>query len=41
MRVIRKIRRTDRILKDLWDEWRIAWRLKKRDKIVIGDYFGM
>ena len=31
-RLIAKIRRKDRMLKDLRNEWRIMWRLKKMDK---------
>ena len=31
-RLIAKIRRKDRMLKDLCNEWRIMWRLKKMDK---------
>ena len=31
-----KIRRTDRLLKESWDEWRIAWRLKKMERINRG-----
>ena len=40
-RVIAKIRRKERMLKDLCNEWRIMWKLKKMDKTMIGDYLGI